>query len=178
MKLKKIVIVLGASLVALIAVLGMIAPTDVLVEKAIVINKPKNFVFERLKFVKSHNEWSPWAKKDPNIKNEYKGEDGAVGFVASWSGNSDVGVGEQEIKKIVDGQEIQLELRFKEPMEDTSTVYLITEALSDTQTTVKWGMRGKMKFPGNIFCLIFRMHEKLGRDFEEGLQSLKTILER
>ena len=38
---------------------------------------------------------------DPHIKNEFRGTDGAIGFVNTWEGNKKAGQGEQEIKGIV-----------------------------------------------------------------------------
>ena len=66
-------------------------------------------VVDRL--VKDHDAWSPWMRKDPSIVKQYRGTDGTVGFVQSWSGNKEVGVGEQEIKNISEGSRIDYELR-------------------------------------------------------------------
>jgi hypothetical protein len=178
---KKILIGLGVAavlLVATIAVLGAIAPTDLHVEREILIYKPKEVVFEDLKYMKGHDRWSPWFKRDPNMRKEHQGEDGTVGFVSSWSGNDQVGVGEQEITKIADGERIDYELRFKKPMEDTSAAYLITEALDTDQTKVRWGMKGKTPFPGNVICMVMNMKQTLAKDFDEGLAMLKADLEK
>lgn len=167
-----------AILVGVIGVLGIVAPKDFQVEREVVINRPKAFVYENLKFIKNHDSWSPWVKRDPQMTKSYKGTDGTVGFIYSWSGNSEVGVGEQEIKKIVEGERIETELRFKEPFEDSSQAYLITETVGENQTKVRWGMVGKSPFPINILCLIMNATKKIGNDFEEGLGSLKTNLEK
>jgi uncharacterized protein YndB with AHSA1/START domain len=177
---KKILIPLGAivAVIALvIAVLGAIAPTDLHVEREVVIDKPKDVVFSELKQVKNHEHWSPWFKLDPDLTKEYRGEDGTVGFVSAWSGNDKVGVGEMEVKKITEGERIDFELRFKKPMEDTSAAYLITEAAGENQTKVKWGMQGKTPFPGNVMCMLFNMKKMLAAQFDEGLGMLKKRLE-
>jgi len=175
--MKKILYILFG-IVAVIAGAGMMIPQDFRVEREIIINKPKDYVFSQLKMVKNHDQWSPWAKKDPNMLKEYHGKDGTVGFIAAWSGNKEVGVGEQQITYIAEGQKIELELRFKKPMEDTSRAYLITEAQNDQQTKVRWGMTGKSPFPGNIICAVIGMQDKLGKDFETGLSNLKNVLEQ
>lgn len=177
---KKILVGLGVVvglLAVVVAVLAMIAPTELHVEREVVVDQPKDVVFEELKFVKNHDIWSPWSKRDPNIVHEYKGTDGTVGFVSAWSGNDEVGVGEQEITKITEGERIDYELRFKKPMEDTSTAYLITEAAGENQTRVKWGMDGKLPFAGNVFCMLMNMKATLIADFDEGLAGLKKHLE-
>ena len=48
----------------------------------------------------------------------------------------------------------------------------------DTDTTkVIWGFSGKNKFPMSIMMLFMSMDKAIGKDFEEGLASLKQILE-
>ncbi len=175
--MKKILIGL-AILIGIFFLLGLVAPKDFVIEREVVINKPKEQVFNYLRLMKNNQNWSPWSKMDPQMIIEEKGEDGTIGYIYSWSGNKQVGIGEQEIKNIVEGERIDLELRFKEPMEDTSAAYFITEAVDENQTKVKWGMVGKWNFPGNVICMILDMKSKLGEQFQDGLNSLKVVLER
>ncbi|MGE4132391.1 MAG: SRPBCC family protein [Bdellovibrionales bacterium] len=164
-------------LIGVVLLLGILAPTDLHIERQIEIQKPREEVFAEIKMLRNHSKWSPWEKKDPNIIKSYSGTDGEVGFVASWEGNSEVGVGEQEIKAIQEGSRIDYELRFKKPMEDTSTAYLITEDAAGGGTLVTWGMRGKSPFPFNIVCLVLNMRKQLAAQFDEGLLGLKASLE-
>ena len=46
------------------------------------------------------------------------------------------------------------------------------------QTKVTWGFSGENKFPVNIFMLFYNMDKAAGKDFEEGLNSLKALLEK
>lgn len=165
-------------LIAVVFLAALIAPKDFLVEREIIIAKPKDVVFAKVKSLQTHGEWSPWDKLDPQMIKTFKGTDGTVGFVAAWTGNKDVGVGEQEIKNIVEGERVDFELRFKEPMEDTSAAYIITETIDANQTKVKWGMVGRNKIPFNLVCLAMNMKAVLGGDFEKGLTSLKALLEK
>lgn len=180
--MKKVLIAIAA-LIALVAiavgVMAAIAPTDFQVEREIVINKPKAEVFEYLKFVKNQKEWGPWNKRDPNMKQTYKGTDGEVGFIAAWESNHEkVGAGEQEIKKIVEGERIENELRFKVPFESKSNGYYITESAGDDKTKVKWGFTAKAPIPMNIMFMFMDIDAEVGKDFEEGLADLKTVLEK
>lgn len=94
------------------------------------------------------------------------------------SEQDNVGKGEQEIKNIVKGERIDFEVRFKEPFESTSPVYMTTEQVSDGQTKVKWGMKGKMPYPMNLMCLFMDMETIIGSDLETGLSNLKQVLEQ
>lgn len=174
---KYIVIVLGI-LVVIIGVLGIIAPKEFLIEKTVVIAKPRFYVFDHLRSLKNHEAWNPWIKKDKAIRYDYKGVDGTVGFITHWVGNSEVGEGEQEIKKIVEGERIDYELRFKEPFEGTNYSYVITTEAPEDKTNFTWGMKGKLSFPSNIFYMMFKAEEKLQYDFTEGTNVLKAILEK
>ena len=167
-------IVLG--IIALIVILTLIAPKNYHVKRSVTINKPIDEVFEYLKSVKNQNDWSPWKKKDPNMKQEYVGTDGEVGFISKWEGNKDVGTGEQEITKIVHNEVIESQLRFYKPWRSQSDAYVKTEA-DGGSTIVTWGFSGVNKPPSNIFFLFFNMDKTVGKDFEEGLESLKSILE-
>ena len=92
-----------------------------------------------MKYLKNQDNFSKWAKMDPNLKKNYSGTDGTVGFISKWeSQNKEVGKGEQEIKGMKDGEKIDYEIRFIEPFTSTSAAYMTTDAVSGNQTKVKW----------------------------------------
>lgn len=179
---RKILVALAVSavlLVAIVAVLAFIAPTGIKVERSITINKPKAEVFDYLRLLKNQSNWGTWFKKDPGMKLESRGTDGTVGYVSAWdSQNADVGAGEQEITKIVDGERVDTQLRFKRPFESQSDAYMIAESAGDVQTKVRWGFSGSMPRPMNVMLLMMDMDKEVGKDFDEGLNNLKNILEK
>jgi len=166
-----------AGIVALILVLALLAPKTYNVFRSVEIARPKSEVFEHLKYLKKQDEWSPWARKDPNMKKSFTGTDGEVGCVSHWSGNKDVGEGEQEITKIITGERIEGELRFMKPWKSTSDCYLQLDDGSGGNTKVTWGFSGKNKFPMSIMMLFMNMDKMVGKDFDEGLASLKSQME-
>jgi uncharacterized membrane protein len=179
--IKKILIAVAVLIVvAIAAIVAMtfMAPTEFKVEREITINKPKSEVFAYAKILKNQNDWGPWFKKEPTMKQEFRGTDGTPGFVVYWKGEAtDTGEGEQEIKKIVDGERIETELRFKQPFESIAQVHLTTEAAGENQTKVKWGFNSSMPRPMNIMLLFIDMDAAVGKDFGDGLTSMKQILE-
>ncbi|MFN2412237.1 MAG: SRPBCC family protein [Pyrinomonadaceae bacterium] len=179
--IKKILIALVAIvvlLVAVVAVVSFVTPTDFRVERETTINKPSAEVFSYAKILKNQNEWGPWHKKDPQMQQEFRGTDGQPGFVSAWKGNSDTGEGEQEIKRIVENERIETELRFKEPFESRADAWFTTDALGENQTKVKWGFSSSMPRPLNVMLAVMDMDKMAGKDFEEGLASLKSIMEK
>ena len=167
-----------ACIVALIVVLGLIAPNNYQVKRSIIINHALPETFAYLKSIKNQNNWSPWKKKDPNMTQTFEGIDGEVGFVSRWKGNKDVGEGEQEIISIVENESIDTELRFFKPWKSQSIGHLLVDKVDENQTMVTWGFSGRNPFPFNIFMLFFNFEKAVGKDFEEGLESLKRILEK
>lgn len=172
-----VVLYIVLAVVVLILVLAAIAPKNYNVSRSIEIARPKSVVFEYLKSLKKQDEWSPWGKRDPNMEKKFTGTDGEVGAINYWKGNKEVGEGEQVITKIVEGDSIESELRFLKPFKSTSDAYIVTKEVEQDRTKVIWGFSGKNVFPMNIMMLFMSMDKAVGKDFEEGLASLKEILE-
>ncbi|WP_300565014.1 SRPBCC family protein [Flavobacterium sp.] len=179
MKIIKKIILGLVLLVALFLIAGLFMTKDYAVEREVTINQPKDSVFQFVKFVKNQDQYSVWSKLDPKMKHHYSGTDGAVGFVSGWESlDKNVGVGEQEIKKITEGERIDFELRFKVPMESTENAYMTTEAISANQTKVKWGFNGTMPFPWNVLKPFIGIEDMIGKDLQKGLDNMKVILEK
>lgn len=178
MKALKIISLAIVGLVVLVLISAAFIDGDYAVEREVVIDQPKDQVFDYVKYLKNQDNYSKWANMDPNMKKEYMGTDGAAGFVSSWeSDNKDVGRGEQEIIAIKDGERIDYELRFYEPFETTDQAYMITERVNDSTTKVKWGFYGSMKYPMNLMLAFMDMETMLGDDLQSGLNGLKRVLE-
>src|SRR5262245_33902953 len=177
MKIVKRILIGAAVLVAVLLVVGLFVRTDFAVEREVIINKPKNEVFDYIKYLKNHANFSKWAALDPKMKTEYRGTDGTVGFVSAWdSENQDVGKGEEEIKRITEGERIDVEIRIRHPFQSTDPAYMVTEAVAGNQTRVKSGYFGKMNYPTNLICPLIA--ERIGADMETGLRNLKAVLEK
>lgn len=179
MKILKIIIIVVIALVALVLLVALFVKKEYAVEREIVVSKPKKDVFDYIKLLKNQDNYSVWVMMDPNSKRETTGEDGTVGFTSKWdSQNENVGKGEQTIKNLIDGERIDLDLRFIKPFEGVATAYMTTEAVGEDQTKVKWGFNSSMPYPMNIMKLVINMEEMLGKDLQKGLENLKSELEK
>ena len=164
------------AIVILIVVLAIIAPKNYDVNRSIIIKKSLPEVFQYLKFIKNQDNWSPWNEKDPNMNKTFTGTDGEIGFISAWVGNKDVGEGEQELTGIEENKVVKSQLRFFKPWKSTSDAYLKVEEVKEG-TKVIWGFSGNNKFPISIMMLFMNMDKAVGKDFEFGLNKLKSILE-
>jgi len=172
--LKRIGIALLA-IIVLLLVLALIMPKDYKVEREVVINKPVGKVFEYARHLKNEDEYSVWSMADMNKTQTFKGEDGQVGFVNSWSGNDKVGVGEQEIKAITPNKRMDVEVRFKKPFESVMQSYTLTDSIAPGKTKVVWGCSGTSSYPMNLMNVM--MDGMLGKDIQQNLDNMKAKIE-
>ena len=160
-----------------LAVLIPIRADDFKFEREVVIDRPHAEVFAYLKPLGNFKDWNPFLRKDPNTKIETRGQDGQIGFVTSWVGGREVGTGEQEITRIIEGKQIDYELRFTKPFAAKNLVYFAAEPVGNSQTRVRWGISGKSPFPMNLLGLIFNSEKVISKEFDWGLSKLKSIVE-
>jgi hypothetical protein len=176
-KILKITGIIIGLIAVLILVLAFTVDTEFEMDRSIVIDKPSDEVFEYVKYLRNQYNYSVWGDLDSDMKQEFHGTDGTVGFISAWEGNEEAGRGEQEIIGMVEVERIDYELRFFEPFESTSYSFMSTESISENQTRVTWGMFGTFPRPMNIMLLFFDLEEAIGNDYETGLANLKVLLE-
>lgn len=176
MKILKKILIIIAIIIAIPLIIALFVKNQYTVVRQITIGKPKTEVYNYLRYLKNQDNFSKWAKMDPNMKKEYSGTDGTVGFVSSWDSEK-IGKGEQEIKTLKEGERIDYELRFIKPVASVSPAYITTEDDSN-DTKVTWGLQGNMPYPFNILLLFMDMENMVGNDIQAGLTDLKTILEK
>ncbi len=82
----KILIVIGA-LVALLLIAALFIKKEYNIVREITITKPKTEVFSYIKHLKNQDNYSKWVRMDPNMKKDFRGTDGTVGFIYAWDGN-------------------------------------------------------------------------------------------
>ena len=178
MKILKKILFVFLGLIVLVGIIALFVKKEYAVVREVTINKPNSEVFQYIKLLKNQDNFSVWATMDPDMRKEYRGTDGTVGFVSAWdSEKKNVGAGEQEIINITEGERLDFELRFLEPFKSTDYAHMITESVGENQTKVKWGFNGKMNYPMNLMLIFMDMEEMLGKDLEQGLSNLKTVLE-
>ena len=165
-----------AGIIALLLIIALFMKREHYVKCEIIINAPRQKVFDYIKLLKNQDQFNKHAKADPGRKEEYKGTDGTVGFIIAWNGNKNVGEGQKEIKNIIEGKRIETEIRFVRPMSAIASIIMETESLPDNQTKVTWSNAGTLKYPINI--MIPMMEKMLPKDMDISLSTLKNILEK
>ena len=170
------ILLIVAGIIALPLIIALFLRKEYNSQAEIIINSPSEKVFEYLKHLKNQDNFNKWVMVDPGMKRNFIGTDGTVGFIYSWNGNKKAGEGEQEIKKITEGKNIETEVRFVRPMAAVAYASYIIESLPNNQTKVTYSNKGKMTYPMNIMTSM--VEKMLTKDMSITLSSLKTILEK
>lgn len=149
---------------------------DCIYKRSIEINQPVSVVFPYLKKLGNFKNWNPFLKDEPTVEMSNRGTDGEIGYVAAWSGKK-LGAGEQEIIRVLEGKQVDFELRFLRPFVATTTANFAVEAVGGGKSKVTWTMDGKSEFPMTVFGLFMNPDKMMARMFDSGLGELKRILE-
>lgn len=174
----KIIVVLIA-VVAVAAVVAMFTKNKYTLKREVVVNKPRQEVFDYIKLNRNQKTYSKWLSLDPDTKIELRGaQDGTAGSVLAFeSKNNKAGKGEWETKKITEGERVDFELRFLAPFVFTANGHLSTIPLSPTQTKIIWIYNSGMDWPMNFVLLFVDMDKIIGTDIAESLANIKIHLE-
>jgi hypothetical protein len=121
--------------------------------------------------------WSPYEKKDLTMKRLLSGADQGKGARYAWDGNQDIGEGSMEILESSPPSQVTIELTFVRPFKGRNNVVFTLEPQGKS-TLVTWDMSGPNTYLGKVIGLFIDMDKMVGKDFESGLASLKSIAEQ
>ncbi len=174
--LKKIVLALAVALIGLGAVVAS-RPSTFRVERSITIAAPVELPFGAVNDFHKWRFWSPWAGKDPKMQTNFDGTYAGPGAIYTWSGNEQVGKGKMTILDSKPYESIQIQLEFLEPWPATNTALFTFQPTPDGGVTLSWAMEGQNTFLGKAMSLVMDMDAMIGKDFEQGLVTLKSLTE-
>ena len=171
--LKKILLGLVA-VIALFLAYAATRPADFRVERSATLAASPAALFAQVNDHHKFNEWNPFLKVDPNVKNTYSGPTSGVGATCSWDGNRDIGAGSATIVESKPGELVRMRMDWKRPMEGTSTVDFTVRPVGD-KTVVTWAMYGKNNFVGKVVSIFMDCDKMCGPPFEQGLADLGKV---
>lgn len=174
-------VLLGLGFFIVVLVIGVVAvastkPDSFRIERRTTIAAPPSAVFENVNDFKRWEAWSPWAKKDPEMKTTYSGPAQGVGASYAWKGNSSVGEGRMTIEQSKPHERVAIRLEFLAPFPATNTAIFTLEPRAPG-SEVTWAMEGRNTFQGKVVSVFADMDSMVGPDFERGLAGLKRISE-
>jgi Polyketide cyclase / dehydrase and lipid transport len=173
--LKIILIALAVIAVVLVVIIAL-QPSDFRVSRSTAISAPPPAVFAQVNDFHKWEAWNPWGKIDPAMKQAYEGAPAGTGAVYTWAGNNEVGEGRMTIIESRPSELIRIELEFFKPFAATNTAEF-TFKPEGNQTAVTWSMFGEKNFMAKAVHLFMNMDKMIGGQFENGLASMKSIVE-
>ena len=173
--LPTILIVIAALVVVFLIVVAMQSDSYTVARNG-TISASAADVFAQVNDLRKFQDWSPWAKVDPNVKNTYEGAPSGVGAVCKWTGNKKVGEGIMTIADSKPNDSIRMRLEFIKPFASIADVQFKFKE-QNNQTSVTWAMTGQKNFISKAFCMFMNMDKMIGGDFERGLGNLKSLVE-
>ena len=169
------ILLILAVLVAVVFVVALFVKKDYVISRDINVLTSRQKAFDYIRFLRNQDNYSKWVMVDPDMKKDFKGTDGTVGFVYRWDGNQKAGKGEQEIIGINEGERIAVELRFIKPFAGVARAHMTTQVVNGDGTNIRWTMEGSNPYPRNLMNPL--IGSILGKDLELSLSNLKSILE-
>jgi len=173
--IKKILVVLVLILVVFVVIVAM-QPAAYRITRTATMSAPPADVFAQVNDLHKFQDWSPWAKLDPALKQTYDGAPAGTGAIYSWEGNKKVGAGRMTITDSRTNDLVSMKLEFLKPFASTATTEFAFKP-EGNQTAVTWSMFGENNFIAKAFCLFMNMDKMVGGDFERGLAQLKSLVE-
>ena len=174
--LKKIFIVLALIVIVFVVVVAT-RPANFRITRSITMDAPAGAAFSQVNDFHKWENWSPWAKLDPAMKQTYSGAPKDLGAVYAWEGNKDVGSGRMEVISLTQPTKVGIKLDFFVPIASTAMTDFVLEPRGDG-TTVTWTMSGKTDFMAKMMSIFVSMDSMIGPAFESGLSQMKAVAEK
>jgi Polyketide cyclase / dehydrase and lipid transport len=173
--LKTIVVVVVAAVITIL-IFAATRPATYHVERSTTIAAAPEKISPLLDNFHNWDQWSPWAKLDPNMRVSYSGPPAGPGAVYQWEGNSKVGKGRMEILS-AEPLLTSIKLDFLSPFESHNRTNFVLEPQGQA-TRVTWTMDGPNTFMSKLMSVFVSMDKMVGKDFDTGLNQLKSAAEK
>ena len=162
--------------IGIILALAASKPNEFTVQRTTHIATSPERIFPHLVDFRRWGAWSPWEQMDPAMRKTYSGAATGTGSVYEWQGNSKVGQGRMEMTEVTPPSTLTVKLDFLKPFEAHNTA-AFTLVPGGDGTDVTWKMYGPSPFVTKVMGVFFNMDKMIGKDFERGLASLKSVAE-
>lgn len=180
LKIAGIAVVVLLVVVAGILIYAATKPNDFRVERRLAIKAPAGKIYAQIADLKAWQAWSPYEKKDPDMKRTLSGAPSGKGAVYEWDGNKNVGAGRMEILEAPAPSLVKIKLDFLKPFEghNTAEFTMVPGVPAGDTTNVTWAMYGPSSFMMKVMGTFMNMDKMIGDDFAVGLANLKSVAEK
>jgi uncharacterized protein YndB with AHSA1/START domain len=174
--IKKILLALVV-IVAVILIYAATLPDSFRVQRSAAIKAPPEKVFALIEDFNSWPSWSPWEKLDPAMRRTISGAPKGKGAIYEWDGDKNVGAGRMEILEASPPSKVAIQLDFLRPFASQNSTVFTLEGKGDL-TNVTWTMQGPSSYVTKLMSVFASMDSMIGKDFEKGLATMKSVAEK
>ena len=175
MKILKRIFLGLVTIIAILAVISLFLPRNIIVERSINMRGDASDVFPYVNDLRKFQEWSPWALFEPDLELTFSGAEQGVGAKVAWeSTNSDVGSGSQEIIESRENEYVKIALDFGSEGNAISDFRVLSE---DNRTRVVWGFQMDAGYNPIARYMGLMMDTWVGDAYDIGLNRLKSLVE-
>ena len=164
-------------IVAGILIYAATRPDTFRVQRSVSIKVPPDKIYALIDDLRLWSGWSPYEKKDPDMKRTFSGAPSGKGAIYEWDGNNNVGKGRMEITNTAPASKVVIKLDFIKPFEGHNTAEFTMEPKGDS-TVVTWAMYGSASLMMKVMGVFMNMDNMIGNDFAVGLANLKALAEK
>lgn len=173
MKVLKTLSLVIVGLLAIIVLLGLIAPNQVTTSRSTTINADPATVYQVVSELPTWERWSPWQRRDATIKNEYSETKAGAGAYYTWTSEGS-GAGQLTITDAWGPDSLHTLIEFDGQGNTNSNWYFKPVGKG---TEVTWTFDSKFPFPFNAMLLFQDFAGMINKDYEDGLAFLKEEVE-
>lgn len=178
MKFGRLLLFFLLAVIVTTAILSFMMPTSQKIERSITVNTPAAAIYEQLVRLENFNKFSVWSQQDSTAVYTLSGTDGTIGASTSWKGSPEIsGEGKIEIKALEPNRKVVHQLHFTKPKKGNAESAFALNETNKASTTVTWIFNMATPRPWNIFNLFYSLDKQMGKDFEDGLKAMKTMIE-
>ncbi len=166
--------VIGAIALLIVGV-GLFIPSGFAVQRSAEINAAPKKIYDLIVEPKKWQQWSVWAKRDPDMRITYSGPPFGMGAKWAWASKSE-GTGSMEFTRVEPDRSVEYLLVFPEYNMRSKGALRLEPAGNATRIT--WTNTGDVGSNPLKHYLALTMDRIVGPDFEAGLANLKAIAEK
>ncbi len=152
-------------------------PSEFVISRSIEINASTAKIFPYINNSQKTNEWMPWKESDPKAVMNYSGPAEGVGSKASWDSSGSMGTGEALVVESIENKSVKTQLNYTKPMNMSQLAEISMTEAPNGAVMVTWSVTGKNSFLGRAVCILVNMQVKVEKEFDKGLNKLKSIME-
>ncbi|MDB5965832.1 MAG: hypothetical protein JWQ72_2332 [Polaromonas sp.] len=162
--------------IALIAAIASQRPDTFTVGRSTLIAAPAATIFPLIDDVHAFNSWNPYNRKDRAMTGSYRGPASGPGAHYDFESKK-AGSGFFEIIQSDAPSQVKMRLLMTAPFK-ADNVITFTLLPQGPQTSVTWAMAGPSSFLARFMGVVLNMDRMIGKDFSDGLATLKASAER